>query len=450
LNPTPSPWQSLLKPYRRGDWHDCIDLLRLRIDEHPDDLASRLLLASLYIKVGNPGLAQLQVERVLPLAVGQRDLYSALGAQKRLDQLRTAENPHRQRYVAMHQWFGALAAGRGRGRGRSKRSRGPADEGVAPPSVLSAGVLLELAPEDFHRVVEDCVIEELDLEPDEIPCDPDEGRVMLYGRVRWALLRGDDDSPPEREAGPGDEIAFTGESGERARLMLTPVLPSACLRFRLEILREFAARTPPPASPHDRAATVAAAPPAPARFERPVPDPIAEPLVASGAPTERRRSNRVSVAFDTRIAMLGIAGTRVAPFAGRLFDLSPAGMGVGFPRGDLRQVRGHLEGALLTVELQLPGDPEPLPLTARVRWVSIEPGGDADSDARIGLEFVLVRARDRARIQELLIRAARAGQALGAGMPEGAAPAQGAGPTAGPAAPDPPPTNPLDGEERAA
>src|SRR5439155_24546565 len=150
------------------------------------------------------------------------------------------------------------------------------------------------------------------------------------------------------------------------------------------------------------------------RALRPVPDPKLEPTVAASAPFERRRDSRVSVAFETRGALLGLAGSRVAPFAGRLVNLSPSGLGLGFPRAELMPVREALEGALLAVELQLPDAEPPVRLMARVRWVQLATPGSGPSEEMgvVGLEFILVSARDHARIQSALIAAAREGRAL--------------------------------------
>src|SRR5262249_43356586 len=117
----------------------------------------------------------------------------------------------------------------------------------------------------------------------------------------------------------------------------------------------------------------------------------------------------------------------VAPFAGRLFNLSPSGVGLGFPRAELLPVRDALEGSLLTVEIQLADGEPPVRLMSRVRWVQLSApgtGGPAEM-GYLGLEFILVNARDNARIQKALIPATLAGQPLdpspGVGEEPGAA-----------------------------
>ncbi len=423
MNSIPSPWQSLLEPYRRGDWHECIDLLRPHVDAEPDELGSRLLLAALYLRAENRGLAQVHVEHVLPLAVGQRDLFRALGAQRLLDQLNSTASAHSKRYLAIHRWFSAL--GRVTGGAGSREAAGEPAR-----AALSSAALLRLAPRDFHRVAEACRIEDLVLEPRDLACDPDEARVVLYGRVRWSVIPDGDGPFVELTAEAGGVIAPGTGAPASARLRLAPELPSACLTFDLETLRALTPGAGPdaastrPARPAGAVKPATRAAPGARRVERPVPDPVAEPMLAVNAPIERRRGTRVTVAFESRVALLGVAGNRVAPFGGRLVDLSPAGMGVGFPPGELRHLRDALEGALITIELKLPGRGAPLGLTARVRWVSFEPQGVSGGDglARLGLEFVLLSARARARIREVLIHAARQGRTLGAAPTTSTAP----------------------------
>jgi hypothetical protein len=78
-------------------------------------------------------------------------------------------------------------------------------------------------------------------------------------------------------------------------------------------------------------------------------------------------------------------------------------------------VREMLEGSLLAVEIQLPDGEPPVRLMSRVRWVQLAgqgAGAPPDDVGYLGLEFILLNARDHARIQNALIAAARAGQPL--------------------------------------
>jgi hypothetical protein len=435
VKPIPLPWLRLIPPYRKGDWHECVELLRPLVERHPDDLGSRLILASLLLRTGESGLAQVQYEKALPLAVGQNDLFRALAAQKCLDRLRPASGIHPKRFVAIHQWFSALSA------------RSAPDEGRS--AILTPALLLKLPPALFHRMAEESEIEEIGLEPLEIEGESDVVRVVLHGRLRWSITPDNDSTLIEVVADELEAIAVPAELALQTKLKLVPELPCACLRLRLPTLGEITPKPEPPrpAAPKRRTPAPPSSAAAPAGAEapdpglpaeqpddRPVPDPVLEPLVASAAPFERRRETRVSVAFDTRVALLGVAGSRVAPFVGRLINLSPAGIGVAFSRSELRSVRELLQGALITIEVRLPGDNEPLRLAGRVRWVEVEPetpGAPDDEPGRVGLEFILLGARDRTRIQEVLIVSARSGRPLEAGAGV-AGPAQG-GPAAPPA-----------------
>ena len=458
MKPLPPQWLKLVEPYRKREWLGCLEILRPLVDRYPDDLGTRLLFASLCLVTDQEARALVQLEKLLPLAVGQGDLYRALAAQKQLDHLRGEGGMHDKRFVAIHQWFGAIPA---------RRVNRKDHAGIAPSTLLA------LSPEAFHGVAEESVIEDLGLEPRELAGDAGTARVVLYGRVRWSVAPEGGRSTTEAVADELDTIALAPDLAG-ARLALAPELPTACLRFDRALIESERATSAARDSAGSRAGEgrsgpagqsiesehgpktwadvaswgvssvesgAAADSPADAasgaeaqtadptrttarpRVARPVPDPRLEPTVAVDAPFDRRRETRVSVAFESRAAMIGLAGSRVAPFAGRLFDLSPSGLGLGFPRAELLPARELLEGALVTVEIQLPDGEPPLRMTSRVRWVRLAPQRDGTSGDMgvMGLEFVLVNAREHARIQNALIAAARAGQSLDPteGGPEG-------------------------------
>lgn len=406
MKPLPSQWLRLAEPYRNGEWLECLEILRPLVEANPDDLGSRMLYGALCLTTEQGARALVQFEKLLPLAVGQGDLFRALGAQKQMDRLRPEAALHEKRYVAIHQWFRAV-------RVRGARAAGGVE--------FTPAALLALPPPGFHRVAEEAAIEDLGLESREVEGSADVVRVVLYGRVRWSVTPEGEGSLLEVTAEEGDAIAIA--PGVRGRLRLAPELPAACLRFDLGLLREEREKAGPS---RGRGATTSRNAPGgresdPAHAEgtsgprRPVPDPLLEPTVAVAAPFERRRDTRVSLSFETRVAMLGLAGSRVAPFAGRLVSLSPSGLGLAFPRAELIPVRDTLEGSLLTVEIQLADGEPPLRLTSRVRWVQLaahDAGAAGDETGALGLEFILVGARDHVRIQAALIAAARAGQPL--------------------------------------
>ena len=89
-------------------------------------------------------------------------------------------------------------------------------------------------------------------------------------------------------------------------------------------------------------------------------------------------------------------------------------MTLGFPRASLRQSRSELNGTTLVVSLDLGGEGEGLRLAARIGQLVFDDGPrPAPAMARITLDFLLLRAPDRARIQGALIGAARSGRWLG-------------------------------------
>jgi hypothetical protein len=410
LKPLPSQWLRLVEPYRNGDWFECIELLRPVVEQFPDDLGSRLLFGVLCLATDQSARALVQFEKMLPLAVGQGDLFHALAAQKQLDRLRPEGAAHDKRFVAIHKWFSTIPT-------RRAKPSGAADVELTP------GALLALPPAGFHRIADQAAIEDLGLASRDVDGDPEAVRVVLYGRVRWSVMPEGESSLIEVVSNPLETVALTSGLPTGVRLRLAPELPAACLKFDLALLREEqanAASGQPEGrgvAPARAAGTRGSAPartPETPRPERPVPDPLLEPTVAASAPFERRRDTRVSVAFESRVAMLGLAGSRVAPFAGRLFNLSPSGVGLGFPRAELLPVRDVLEGSLLTVEIQLPDGDPPARLMSRVRWVQLpaQGSGPPDEMGYLGLEFILLNARDHARIQGALIAAARAGQPL--------------------------------------
>ncbi len=429
MSPIPQLWESIAAPFRGGDLHECVRQTRAAVDAQPYDLPPRYLLASLYLALGEPGLAQLQYERLLPLAVGRGELFLALAAQRRLDELHPPTTLHARRYHAMHQWFVSLA--------RSERRRRVA-EGLRS---FGPQLLVRLTSAEFADAAERCRVETFGAVPRLVAPEAGLLWVVIHGRVRWTALR---DDAPEGEsviADPGDIIVLPTSVDTAMQLRIEPETPAECLCLDPELFSVADGPPGPPTrkpaeepaptpaetaadaqvaelvaaatAPLEVGATPPAAPPGPAtvspvRSPRPVPDPIAEPTTATAAPIERRRENRLSVQVANGVVMLGLAGTRVAPLPGALVELSARGMGVRFRRGDLLQEGVALREAVVSVHLVLPGDRGVERLAARVVWVDRDPAAtDPESALGLGLEFVALSPAQQTRLE----RATAAGAA---------------------------------------
>jgi hypothetical protein len=421
----PRLWQSLVDAWRRSDWHDCMVTVRLMVERYPDHVATRFMLASLYLKVGNPSLAQLQYEKLLVLAVGQRQLFRAVAAQRQLDQL-AAHGSHAKRYSAMQQWFRSVAPSRRRAQGGT-------------PAVFGPERLLALPAADFTRVAESTRVDTLALDPQIRAVALDVLEVVVYGRIKWRIEEGGERDGFEGMAGENEVIVPPPGTHPDARIVLLPEMPSEILRFEPSLARALfdseavepptaaspAAEPVAPAEPAPGPAPAPATATAPAAAPRPTPDPRAEPLRALKPPPPRRRETRASVSFASRVARIGLAGTAVAPLEGWLLELSPAGIGLGFPLATLRQHRAELEAMVMIVDLDLDGKEEPLHLASKVSAIDFDPAATLAGQpglARVVMDFALLTAPDRARIQGALIESARTG--AGVAPPSTRGPAQ--------------------------
>ena len=132
--------------------------------------------------------------------------------------------------------------------------------------------------------------------------------------------------------------------------------------------------------------------------------------VRSDAPFERRRHPRVAVSLESRMALLGLTESPLAPIRGMLTDLSTSGLRVRFATQELGASRGALADAVVAVDVELPGLAGATRLAAQVRWLEVD---EQAAEARIGIEFVLLTEPDRRRIAGALARAALAAYAAG-------------------------------------
>jgi hypothetical protein len=115
---------------------------------------------------------------------------------------------------------------------------------------------------------------------------------------------------------------------------------------------------------------------------------------------DRRRHRRVPVSFDSRMALVRMKDSRVAPIRGEIVDLSISGLGVRMPNRALGASRGAFANAVVSVELDMPGPEGPLLVAGHVRRIDII---DAMDEARIGIEFVLLTEPDRVRLERAIV-----------------------------------------------
>ncbi len=132
---------------------------------------------------------------------------------------------------------------------------------------------------------------------------------------------------------------------------------------------------------------------------------IAGSIGEADVTVERRRHPRVTVSFASRVALLRLAGSGLAPVEGQVGDLSTSGFSVRFANRILGASRGALTDAVVAVDMEIPGPQGPLRVAAQVRWLDAD---EVRDEARIGIEFVLLTETDRRRLAGTLARAALA------------------------------------------
>lgn len=375
-------WPDIIEPYRSEAWSECARLARAHVDEDPFDLSTRALLASVLLRSRQRALALMQYERLLPLAVGQGELFRALGTQRRLDELLPAAARHPDRYRAIQDWFRALT-------GPAAGAAVEADGDAGP-----LGALLGLPPDAFSVVAEQSKVVPLDLAPQTLDDAAGVLWVVYFGRIRWTVAGPSPGGRETHSAEAGDVLHLPPGEPAARWIELEPETPCEVIRFDPGLATLLG---------HARGGR-AAAPAA-----RPRPDPTAEPLLAVGVPRDRRRETRMAVMLENRVALLGEAGTRVAPLHGTVVDVSTTGIGLQFPAAQIRGARGIRPQALVTLQVGLRDAGEALPVTGRIAWIEWHPvaPGQGTEHARIGLEFVAMSAEQRTRLVHLLDSAAR-------------------------------------------
>jgi hypothetical protein len=429
-NPAEKFWERLLAPYQARDWPRCLRELRPVLDADEDAIVPRLICAALHRLAGQPSLALLQYETLLPLAVGQGDFLRALAAQKHLDALHPAAVSHSRRFEAMLQWFSALRTG-------SPAAKPPSSaEEVTPDS------LLELDPGTFTRLAEGANIESLEPNPRTLEGQQGSVRLVLFGRVQWSITRGEGIPLLEGVAHVGEAILVNPELGEDVRLVTHAEYPAEILCFNADDIAllagprrvadsppvstlppveepgpapipepELAIEEPGPSTPatppescaHEPASRIeshAAGTPGSPRAPRPQPDPRFEPTLATSAPVARRRETRVSVNIDSGIARLGLEDTRVSPIDGRMLRITPIFIELAFPRSELRHLRSWLLNKCVPLRLTL-DQRTSVACVARIRWASAVTPEEAESgeEMRLELEFMPMASHDLDRIR---------------------------------------------------
>ena len=406
MNSNSRAWQDLGAAWRGADWLGCVGILRPIVEDLPEVLSTRLLLAGFATRAKNPGLALLHYEKLMVLAVGQGELFHAIAAERGLDGLRHDENAHRKRIQALQQWFKTMPP---RTRGRKIVS-------------LPQSWMIDLPAAEFRRYAEASRLVVMPAEPQIFEDAANVLAIVLHGVASWTYVPHGEASLPAVRAGSGEVISAPAgcEAGDQVRveaqepgvLLCFTGAVAGSLRDRVATERRAQVPARPALPVVPRPAATVPQPPALGNGGRPLPDPLLEPLVSRLPPAhDRRREHELIVRFAAAEAELGIAGTRTGAIAGRIAEFSPAGFTIMLPRATVRQSRAALEGAHMLAMVELPGEEEPLRLAARVTGLTFEPGAlGATPRAQLAIEFVLLLAPDRARLQEALIEATRAGQ----------------------------------------
>ena len=423
--------ECVLTAYHEADWDECIRTVRTLVDASPQADASRQLLASLYVRMGNSRMALLQYRKLLPAAIERGGLFRAVAFQRLIDELSPAGS------LASDRWEDLQA--------RLRRGEGVPDTvpiGSARP--WSEAALIALPAASFRRIGEETRVELIGLDPWSAEVETGTIWEILSGRLRWGFALPDGRASAERLAAEGEAIRIEPELGQRAYVSMMPELPVEWLCFGASLARDLerelvsmrgrsrpatsakavsagaldepatdrvtptpvttnsvSLTTPNPATP-DLTDSMATDPVTPVTPVTPAtPDPFAAPIPDGAQGRDRRRHPRVGASFESRLAMLRLPGSLVSPIRGQLVDLSTSGLSARFRSQDLGAARATLEDAVVALELDVPGPQGPLRVAAQVRWIEID---EAAGETRIGIEFVLLTEPDRRLIAGTLAR----------------------------------------------
>lgn len=215
-------YDEILEPYRSEDWHECARRLRLSVETDPFATLPRHILANLYVRLGQQGLALVHYEKLLPVAVGKGELLRAMVVQHRIDHLNARPNAA-ARFAAMHRWFRLL------GEQNLAVLPGLRNQGV------SARSLLRLPSEGFVAAAMRCTIESFDLEPKGGTIGGGTQWITLWGTARWRFVTPDGRPVGEGRADEGATIR-TDPVHETLKLLVSPETPGEWVCFNREVM----------------------------------------------------------------------------------------------------------------------------------------------------------------------------------------------------------------------
>jgi hypothetical protein len=382
--------ECVLAAYQEADWDECIRSVRTLVEASSQADAARQLLASLYVRTGNSRLALLLYRKLLPAAIERGGLFRAVAFQRRIDELSPAGS------LASDRWEELQT--------RLRRSEHvPHAVPIGSPRPWSEDELIALRSASFRRLGEESRVESIGLAPWSAEVETGTLWEIIAGRLRWEFALPDGRASAERLAAEGEALRIEPELAAHAYISVVPELPVEWLRFDASLAHDLEGELEPLRHrPRAAARREHTSRPAYHHATDPAtPDPFAAPVPDGTSPRDRRRHPRVGASFTSRLAMLRLPGTVVAPIRGHLIDLSTSGLSARFESADLAAARAMLEDAVVALELDLPGPQGPLRVAAQVRWIEIdEPAGEA----RIGIEFVLLTELDRRLIAGTLAR----------------------------------------------
>ena len=222
----PTFWERLIKLHRHGDLHETARHLRHVVEAEPFAMTPRHWLAAVHLQLDQPPLALTHYEKLLTLAVGQGDLFRAIAAQKRIDELAPREGQE-ARFAALHRWFRLL--------GLTHLVNLPSSHGVG----LTARSLLQMPAQAFAHAAAHATLEIYDTTASRIvEVEALEQRVVLWGELTWDLKLPHGERTRETTSTEGDLIRVDPAIAGGARIRMRPDTPAECLCFDALLIRQ--------------------------------------------------------------------------------------------------------------------------------------------------------------------------------------------------------------------